>query len=101
MGPFAPRDIALIFLTLHALVACVVPVVLFAVIVRGLMAVNRKTEEAMPTLQGYARQMAQGAETASQKVTAPVVSAYSATARLQGMASRFSAPLRSKNRQAE
>lgn len=99
MGPFAPRDIALIFLTLHALVACVVPLALFYFIVRGIMVINRKTEQAMPTVQGYARQMAQGAETASQKVTAPVVSAYSATAKLQGMASRFSEPLRSRTKQ--
>lgn len=78
-------DIALILVVVHVLVACLVPLVLFFFVVRGAVMMNRKTREVMPTVQSYARQMAEGAENISQRVAEPVLKIEGMRARMQGM----------------
>jgi len=94
MGPFAPRDIALIFLTLHALIACVIPIALFFIIVRGALALNQKTRATMPTVQRYSRIMTERTEEMSQRVVEPVLKAHSLQSKLAAMVERAGQPLR-------
>jgi len=87
-------DIAVIILTIHALVACVVPLALFFFVARGAMALNRKTRQVMPTVQDYARQMADGAEKIGDRVTQPFVAAESTAIRFRAMWDRSTEPVR-------
>ena len=87
-------DIAVIILTIHALIACVVPVVLFYFVARGAIALDRKTRQVMPTVQDYARQMSDGATKVSDRVAEPIVKAESTAIRLRAMWERSTGPLR-------
>ena len=54
----------------------------------------RKTREVMPTIQGYARQMATGAEDVSSRITTPVINTQARAARVRGMWFQATRPLR-------
>lgn len=86
--------IAVIFLALHAAVMLLVLLALGFVLARTMVLVNRKTRDVMPTVQQYARQMADGAEKMSERVTAPVVEAHASATRWQASWRRATEPLR-------
>lgn len=90
------RDIALILLSIHALITCVVPLVLFFFIARGLVVVNRKTRQAIPALQDYTQRLARSVDQTSERLVAPLTNIYAVQARWQGMAVRLVTKLRSR-----
>ncbi len=85
-------DIALIFLVIQALIGCLVPLAIFGGLAYGVMKLNRKVEETMPTARGYSRRLADGAEQMSQQVTAPLVNLHAKAKRWQTMAARLTKP---------
>lgn len=87
-------DVALLFIALETLVVVAIPLVIFALLARGMMLANQKIREVMPTLQLYAQQMADGTEQISERITDPLIEAHAQAARWEGRWTRLRQAIR-------
>jgi hypothetical protein len=94
-------DIAVIILVIHALIGCMVPLVLFFFVARGAILLNQKTREVLPLVQDYARQMADGADQVSQRIAEPVLKVEATRAGWQARWQRSTAALARKPEEDE
>lgn len=86
--------VSLMFIILETLVVVAIPLVLFALLARGMMLVNQKIREVTPTVQLYAQQMADGAEQISDRIAEPLIEAHATTARWEGRWNRVKRAVR-------
>lgn len=94
MAISSAADIAVIILVIQALILVIVPLVLAYFLTRGTVIASRKTREAMPVVQDYARRMADGAENVSQRIAAPIIRVDTTVSRWRGAWQQAIAPLR-------
>ena len=86
------RDIALIFLSLEALVIALVPLAIFSGLAYGVYRLHRLAKTGLQKAQGYAQQANDFVKSASDKVAQPVIQAHAvgsqATAMVKKLARR-------------
>ncbi len=79
------RDIALIFLSLEALVIALVPLVIFSGLAYGVYRLHRLAKTYLQKAQGYAQQAQDTVERASQAVARPMIRAHAAGSQATAM----------------
>jgi hypothetical protein len=87
-------DVGLMFIILETLVVVLIPLVVFALLARGMMLANQKIREIIPTVQYYAQQMADGTEQISERIAEPIIQAHATTARWEGRWTRVKQSVR-------
>ncbi|MGC9349800.1 MAG: hypothetical protein ACP5JG_16800 [Anaerolineae bacterium] len=83
------RDIALIFLSLEALVVALIPLVLIGGLAYGVYRLHRVTKVYLQKAQVYAQRANDFVEEASHRVAAPFILAHSAASMISTMVSNL------------
>lgn len=78
------RDIALVTLIIEALVLLLVPLAAFYFGIRGMQALRRKLDPAIPALQHRLRRMAHSTQKVSAQLVRPFIAVSSIWAQVQG-----------------
>lgn len=80
------RDLSIIWLALLALIFSLVPAAISFLMVKGMLALNRKLREFFPKIYGYCRKADQITDQVSRKIVAPVIVAHEKSAQVRGSA---------------
>lgn len=78
------RDLSIIWLALLAFIFSLVPAAISFLMVKGMLALNRKLREFFPKIYGYFRKADQITDQVSRKIIAPVIVAHEKTAQVRG-----------------
>lgn len=83
------RDIAVVWLSLHALILLLIPLAIFYLLVRGINWVHRKVPPLFLKAQGYSQIMRRQSEQIAGKVAHPLIVGHSQSARVEATIGRI------------
>ena len=96
MGLSIAADIATLLIVAQTILILLIPLALLAVMVKGMIELNRKLKVVMPQIQGYARQLSSTTDRVSQRIAEPVIKREARVARRQAMRRHMAESARAK-----